>query len=190
MKARHPFTLIELLTVIAIIAILVGLLLPAIGAAKQKAKITQAKAQVKALQLAIKQYESTYGYLPVSGAESPLGATGANSEYDKLIADLSLTNRSGNFGRTGNPRGIVFLEVQTAGVYEDPWKTSTVGAHNLRVVLNTNYDEKIVLDATNGPYADVFGQVAIWSLGPNGNNNQGKGPQQGSSNDDVNSWDN
>ncbi len=63
MKIRSSFTLVELLAVIAIIAILAGLITPAVISAQQKGRVTQAKADMKTLTAAIKGLEGTYNKL-------------------------------------------------------------------------------------------------------------------------------
>lgn len=63
---KRGFTLVELLVVIAIIGVLVGLLLPAVQSAREAARRTQCKNNMKQIVLGMTMFEHTFRHYPYS----------------------------------------------------------------------------------------------------------------------------
>ncbi|MBL7188273.1 MAG: hypothetical protein ISS70_18265 [Phycisphaerae bacterium] len=66
------FTIVELLTVLSIITILIGLLVPALNRVRRYSYEVKQKAQLKAIETALDFFNAEFGDYPDSGARDPL----------------------------------------------------------------------------------------------------------------------
>ncbi len=89
----RAFTLIELLVVIAIIALLVGILLPALGKARNSARLTQSMSNVRAIATATETYRTDHkSSVPY---QVPAGRVPATWSYGGKCTNIYWATQSG-----------------------------------------------------------------------------------------------
>lgn len=130
MKKNRGFTLIELLVVIAIIAILIALLLPAVQQAREAARRTQCKNNLKQLGLALHNYHDVYNAFSPGAVHSSVPRSGSgNTSFGPSFycAVLPYVEASSLYNQ-------LLLEGRSPGYIGE--SAGSAGAANKPIVLN------------------------------------------------------
>ncbi len=161
MKKNQAFTLIELLTVIAIIGILAGIIIPTVGAVKIAAKKATTKAQFSQWSTAMGLFKQEYGYYPVLHTSNKIdsikfsgGLTGRNLDGSKPATSPS-----------GNKKGLSFLSIADSDMNLAKDKIVD-GFGNTEIAVYTDTNGDGIINTTDGAFVTVKGIEDTASAAP------------------------
>ena len=178
---RHGFTLMELLIVIAMIAILIGIGYPTFISILEKARKTQAANEEQQIVAAVNGFYTDYGKYPLVTADTIIAGSTTPSNAD-LFYSLRAVALGANAPVNGipavNPRAIVFIQPPisktgtkggintTTGIWYDPFGSP------YNVMIDGSYDNNLTNPYTSDPSppggATLYLGVIVWSFGKNG----------------------
>jgi len=116
-RRSYAFTLVELLTVIAVLGILAAILVPVVGRAQESARRARVKTQFVQWAVAVEGFRAEYGYYPnfATSTAAPLPAACRVNEVPGLFVQ-TLTGRRADGAAldlaralAANPRRVAFL---------------------------------------------------------------------------------
>lgn len=159
------FTLMELLIVIAVIATLAGLMMPALGVVRRRARNARARTEINSIEVAWKNYLQEYSKWPSfiqEGRAYPIDNRG-NPSLMKILQGRE------EGGRMFNYRKYAFMEFSHVNESTrdplNPWGNEEEGVRQeclYYVKFDANYDNKIAGDGRTPP-RDVFKPVVVWT---------------------------
>src|SRR5437870_8703452 len=127
---KRAFTLVELLVVIGIIAVLVGILLPALARARMQANQLQCLSNLRTIGTAIEMYVNLYkGSFPIGAFDGNLNGnttearTARGTDFPTLLRDVMSRTGSSYSDVTKNPSRHVF---QCPDAYQGAARSSTM----------------------------------------------------------------
>lgn len=158
---RHGFTLIELLVVIAIIAILISLLLPAVQMAREAARRTSCRNNLRQIGLALHNFESAHDRFPSAG-QAKRGGTGPNAGQNVFFTEDQEIESLGDASHSVQTHILPFIE--RSNVYE---------------LVNIDYRYDFTAGSTEAPTNQQAAQTVIQTYlcpsTPRGTNDDAEG---------------
>jgi prepilin-type N-terminal cleavage/methylation domain-containing protein len=114
-RSSKAFTIIELLVVVSIIALLVGILLPAIGKARDQAQLTRSQANIKQISTAVVTYAAEFADRQPTWINDNISTYGTFAQNSGTQAFLNYESKVGaehpwiytGFGRSGGV-GVIY----------------------------------------------------------------------------------
>jgi prepilin-type N-terminal cleavage/methylation domain-containing protein len=104
-KKNSAFTLVEMLAVIAIVGMLAGILLPAIGAVRSGAMVYRTRLQLHSIAVALGEWTAHYGFAPKFLADGkPIAVNGAIGQFVQTLQGVDGDGGGGDL----NPDNVRF----------------------------------------------------------------------------------
>jgi prepilin-type N-terminal cleavage/methylation domain-containing protein len=151
-RSRPGFTLVELMTVIAIIVLLIGILIPALSSARKQAKQTATAGLIKSIGSGCEMFRGDFKQYPQSRGRNP---------FEAASEDISLM-------------GAQWLALQLMGADGSgivDWRDVKNDSNDDKVIDQEDWNDWYALDPSRqytrmGPYAEVDAKSmrTVWSL--------------------------
>ncbi|MHC4123846.1 MAG: type II secretion system protein [Planctomycetota bacterium] len=139
-QKKAGFTLVELLTVLAIMALLVGILVPSINTARNMAKKAKQKGQFAAIEMAILSFKQEDGDYPPSSESFDFDYFGAQKLAEALVGwDLMGFHPDSNWVPSGQLKTVGYYDPQELTLRKGPYlDVSTSNAFKLNQLYNVS----------------------------------------------------
>jgi len=163
-RRPHAFTLVELLVVIGIIAVLISVLLPALGKARQAANLIDCQARLSQMGQAMSIYTTiNKGLLPWAAIDRPPGYTADQESTWWWFMTLGEIMNKNTLSRDGFAKGLspIFRDRDTIAPPDNNTMTDLGGGqHSLFWVNHYTCNPRVLYDShdpDNAPYVFQIG---------------------------------